>query len=433
VLIKTPAGARILNITLAASMMAGVTCSVRAGTALEEAKLWSSLGRTGWRHNRQSDEAITDNTNLSYEQRRAIVAMKAGKHDDPAVRAVVLPMVQRAISNLADDNHKWNAHGARNFLEITGQFATPFLELKMITGDRQQRSHCVELLARARSVSDPAAVARGIVGNLADDNYGDPTRNSLSAFNRLARSDQLLQLAKPALIESLSSDDAQLRFNSAQLLCIYGEEDQAERLVEILSPLLDDDDAQGTACSSVACLSLLGSAAIDPLRACRINRDEQGRLLVDHLLFRLAGPGTPHARELTEKARKKITSLVYDPINISMINLLVGSGNKIQYGHGSGFSPWASSRRWRHRPYPNNQRTPEQKYEPWVRETLSLGPRALVETMMQRQLNHYYRQWPRAEYELIQQTFDRLLVSEGIRPADPLWCAQNLRIDQPVR
>ena len=414
-------------------MMAGVTCSVRAGTALEEAKLWSSLGRTGWRHSWQSDEAIAKNTDLSYEQRRAIVAMKAGKHDDPAVRAVALPMVQRAISNLADDKHKWNAHGARDFLEIAGQFATPFLELKMVTGDRQQRSHCVELLARARSVSDPAAVARGIVGNLADDNYGDPTRNSLSAFNRLARSDQLLQLAKPALIESLSSDDAQLRFNSAQLLCIYGEEDQADRLIEILSPLLDDDDAWGTACSSAACLSLLGSAAIDPLRACRFNRDEQGRLLVDHLLFRLAGPGTPHARELTETARRKITSIVYDPINISMINSLVGSGNKIQDGCGSDFSPWYSARRRRHRPYTNNQRTPEQKYEPWVRETLSLGPRALVETMMQRQLNHCYRQWPRAEYELIQQTFDRLLVSEGIRPADPLWCAQNLRIDQPVR
>jgi len=241
-------------------------------------------------------------------------ALLAGRHDEPKVRRDALPLIQLAIMNLADDEHMWNALGAERYLRLVGDIAAPLLEIAMATGDSQQRRMAAALLLNCNDVSDTRALAELTVQSLRDDWPVNTVGLGGSwAFHELISSDQLLAASTRFLVQGMDCDDLQLRINAAILLCAAGHVESADRIVEILSPLLDEDDAPGTATTAVSALGWLGVAAIDPIRARLHERDAQGSRLAAHLLYVLAGPQAEGAGRLSERARLELTSLTHVP------------------------------------------------------------------------------------------------------------------------
>lgn len=243
-------------------------------------------------------------------------ALEREKHQDPVVQARVIPLIYGAIASLGDDDTRWNARGARHFLAQAGDLAVPFLEMKlMTTGDQQQRILIVQLLLQCDEVSAPREIANGLVESLRHKgcNGIDTLLTSRVAFRRLARSDGLLDLAVPKLIQFLGDKDPAVRINAAQLLCVAGGAGQTTRIVGELAPLLDDDEGTGSACSVMAMLGLLGEIGAPHLRFVRSQRDAQGRMLVDHLLAMISGPRTPFAACMTFGERYTITMNSLDP------------------------------------------------------------------------------------------------------------------------
>jgi len=278
--------------------------------------VWSQIGRLT---ERGDWEDLGWNADLPRDLRLLFRAFVDEDHEEQDTRLLAIPWIQQAIQNLRDDDAKWNAHGARIFLKAAGELAAPQLELAMVVGDDQQRMVATHLLMACANVSDPAVLAEKYVLNMQDEGGGWLVMTGTDAFNVLASSDTLLKMAVPSLIKALDAKDPQLRINAAQLLCVAGCEDHADRLVAMLAPLLDHDDDAGTAGSAMSALGLLGTAAAEPLRSLRHDRDDQGRDLTDHLLWVVAGPMTEHAHEIPywggryQRGMRTITQVSRDP------------------------------------------------------------------------------------------------------------------------
>ncbi len=293
-----PTGAYILTMVLAASGAGDV--------AAPKPNVWAQIKRTPY------PELKRDPT-LPADIRKLFRAFAEKKHDDRAIQKLAVPWIQKAIVNLRDDEIKWNAHGASQFLRAARHLAVPQLELAMVVGDEQQRMMVSELLLGAKSVSDPKSLAASWVWLMRDGGDGLSGPTGGEAFWVLASSSHMLRAATPELIEQLGSRDRQLQVNAAILLCLVeAGDDHAERIVEVLGPLLDDDDHMGTASTAMASLSFLGVPAIDPLREQLHLRDEQGTRLTRHLLHVIAGPHTPEAHQMSWRERRGITTVGID-------------------------------------------------------------------------------------------------------------------------
>lgn len=331
-----PTGAFMLTTIIAATAAADIDRAASGNRATLESQRWARVGLRG----PLSPNAPSDIRDVS-------LALKDGQHDERGVQARALPMIHWAIQSLADDDVRWNAHGARRFLRLAGPLAVPFLEIALVTGDTQQRTTATHLLLDVTDVSDPAAVASTLVSSMKDDQRGFPYGNCMTAFRTLARNESLLALARPALIRALDDPDEQLRLNAAQLLCVAGETQHADRVVELLAPMLDDDDHSGTAVTAIPALGLLGWPALAPLRDLRSERDAQGRMLTDDLIYWIAGPGAAGGRRMTSLERSGITTLTHIPArDIRGVSpLCTGERNALWGERGSG--PWRRSG-WRH-------------------------------------------------------------------------------------
>ena len=283
-----------------------LTASGAGDVPAPKPNLWTQIKRTPY------PELKRDPT-LPADIRKLFRAFAEQKHDDRAIQKLAVPWIQQAIVNLRDDEVKWNAHGASRFLGAARHLAVPQLELAMVVGDEQQRMMVSGLLLRAKSVSDPKSLAASWVWLMRDGGDGLSGPTGVMAFEVLATSSQMLRAATPELIEQLGSRDRQLQINAAILLCLVEEgDDHAERIVEVLAPLLDDDDHMGTASTGLSSLSFLGLPAIDPLRDQLHLRDEQGTRLTRHLLNVIAGPHTPEARQMSWRERRGITTVGID-------------------------------------------------------------------------------------------------------------------------
>ncbi|MCH2141462.1 MAG: adaptin domain-containing protein [Phycisphaerales bacterium] len=288
-----------------------LTASGAGDVPAPKPNVWAQIKRT-------PDLELKRDPTLPADIRKLFRAFAEKKHDDRAIQKLAVPWIQQAIVNLRDDEVKWNAHGASRFLGAARHLAVPQLELAMVVGDEQQRMMVSELLLRAKSVSDPKSLAASWVWLMRDGGDGLSGPNGVTAFRVLASSSQMLRAATPELIEQLGSRDRQLQINAAILLCLVEEgDDHAERIVEVLAPLLDDDDHMGTASTALSSLSFLGLPAIDPLRDQLHLRDEQGTRLTRHLLHVIAGPHTPDARQMPLWERRAITTLRDDPAQSS--------------------------------------------------------------------------------------------------------------------
>ena len=399
-----PIGDIIMAMSIAAAPGPGVD------RAAIEAARWAAP----WIFHDDGDVRVEDR--FPRDIRWVMGAFQRGEHDDPVVQARAIPMMHWAVRSLANDDVRWNRHGACVFLNAAEDLAVPFLEMKMTTGDQQQRSWIARLLLQCRVVSDPRGAAECLVDNLRS---GLPTSAGQHAFRTLARSCRLLELASPKLVRSLVDPDRQLRVNAAQLLCIQGGAGQSGRIIELLAPLLDDDGGHHSACSSMAAMGLLGDLAASPLRAWRDKRDAQGSMLTDHVLWVVAGPGTPHARQMTDRERSTITCNSLDPASdITMMTMMTWNGTRGRYEGDAECGPW-----WYYRiVWWDFERDTLAFIMRELDPALQAGTERVVRALLERTIAHLPRAFGEALQEEVRRLFEERLISDGLAPADPPWC-----------
>jgi len=400
-----PTGACILTTLL--------TAVVGSGVAAPQGNVWSKIAtethQGNWAH-------LGWDMDLPRSLRLLIRSFVREEEVDEGLRMQAIPLVQQAIQNLKDDDVKWNAHGAEIFLTRAGSLAVPQLELAMMVGDEQQRMVASQILLQAEGVSDRTALAETCVWLMRDGGQGLHGLIGSRAYGILSSSEQLLKEATPALIEGLRSPDIQLRINSATLLCLANAEEHVDRIVEILAPLLDNDDYAGTASTALCAIAFLGLPALEPLRDRLDDRDEQGSRLTRHLFHVIAGRDTHGAREMPTSERRDITIHAHDAAQSTSFIRFVGVYGK-GYLSASGLSTLVLRDCWRsiwHR-----KRAATTKAERWAVGAL-LGATERVARRRLECLIFGLSPDKRSDNEAdIRAWFDKLLIEHGPAHPDP--------------
>ena len=196
-------------------------------------------------------------------------------------------------SELRNDEIKWNAEKALDYLEQLWPHSKPILERELYSGDGQSRALAAQLLRRlSKTPSD--ALLRACINDLRDD--GSVPGQYLRYGNANAAAVYLLKWqarARTHVLEAVHSNDPQQRLLAAALCGYAGYENAVDDAVPVLLAHLRDNDIPNDAKLAHAALCMFGPDITDMLHAHNETADEQTRYYLDRVFRHLA-----HARQV---------------------------------------------------------------------------------------------------------------------------------------
>lgn len=211
------------------------------------------------------------------------------------------------VTDLADDDIRFNAIEAFAALSRLGERAAPALEQALYSNDHQQRQHAASLLRRIEDRAPSDRLIEVSIEALRDDAVdwnGHPAAWFLS--------DHFAQ-AKPRLLLALDSPDAQQRFFAMLVLVRQSPPVAIDRTSAMLIPHLADNDISDDACLATRLLFGLGKPVIPYLTPYLSSADRQQRDLVELILRELEGPPKTPAEDAYRKSLNRITEHFHYP------------------------------------------------------------------------------------------------------------------------
>lgn len=214
------------------------------------------------------------------------------------------PEVRRLISDLRDDDVRWNGENAIWELVQLGTGAMSALEYTLGSDDYQARQFAAEALSSMRDHYEPSdAFFRVLVEGLADDEYPmDNTPhgtnevrftcvfNARTGYTLLTENPEYVEPAEPHLARALFSDDAQQRFLAALIYGEAGDTRHIARVAQILIPHLEDNFISSDAGCAAYALYQIGDAVRPYIEPVTRSEDEQQAALARLILYHLEHP-----------------------------------------------------------------------------------------------------------------------------------------------
>lgn len=194
-----------------------------------------------------------------------------------AIYAQFSEEVRGLIRNLYDDDVRWNASESLWALDDQVTEVLPLLEQTLQSTDYQARQLALFLIQNG--VTNPVASPRLLdvaVEALADDSFpylpsDNPYRevfvaNARASYQWFVAHPAMLDSAESRLVQSLYSEDGQLRLLSGVLLVGAGKLAQLPRIMKVLAPHLADNELRGDATLVEEALLAAGPAVLPYLR-----------------------------------------------------------------------------------------------------------------------------------------------------------------------
>ena len=236
------------------------------------------------------------------------------------------------IEDLRHDAVRFNAYTARHRLRNMGDEIISPLEVALHSDDRQQRLLAASILAWKESYTPSTRMLEVCLDGVREDlrfAWFQPIKDpegefvgcravygginpSWSCYTVLLKH---TEAAEPLLVRGLRADDPRQRFLSALLLARQGRVEQSSHIAGILIAHLEHNRTYRDANLACRGLYLLGPSALPSLYSAIPIEDPQGDALLRHLIWHLAGPDAPEARQLKPHGvrRRQITELWHDP------------------------------------------------------------------------------------------------------------------------
>ncbi|MCH2133912.1 MAG: hypothetical protein MK116_09200 [Phycisphaerales bacterium] len=236
------------------------------------------------------------------------------------------------IEDLRHDDVRFNAIKAKRQLWHLGDEIITPLEVALHSDDRQQRLLAASILSWNESYVPTARMLEVCLDGIREDLnftwyqpvlddegnlvecrtvYGgiNPSWSCYAVLSRHATA------AEPLLARGLRSDDPRQRFLSALLLAQQGKVQYTSHITSILISRLENNHTYRDANLACRGLYLLGPTALPALYSALPAEDPQAKALIRHLIWHLAGPQAPEARQLDPHGsrRRAITCMWHDP------------------------------------------------------------------------------------------------------------------------
>lgn len=219
----------------------------------------------------------------------------------------------RLVRDLRADHHRFNSLRAMEMLRMMGAEAEPDLRAALHSDDHQQRQFAASLLRRFPGPPGPLLIRVSVEG-LVDDGIADWNAELANFGGSVRWLIEHAEDARPFLLESLGSDDAQARLGAAMALSFGGVTGEAEAVVEAMLPHIEDNDIAGDALIAVASMFRLGEEAIPALERASASDTMERRRLVCRLLIDDIRMGDARSRAIDRRWRSlRITRLGDNP------------------------------------------------------------------------------------------------------------------------
>ncbi len=198
--------------------------------------------------------------------------------------------IRKLITDLQDDDIKWNAHEAYWELKKLGCAAVPYLEEALRNPDPQSRHIAANLLREICPEHPPSpdliTVTLELLNNHEDSYAGELVYPSWAYF--YLNQSNIYPYARARLIAQLNDVDPRTRLYSSLIVANQKETAFASNLVRTLLPHLSDNDLKGDAAAAAYALRQLGNAALPYLNAARISSvDQQQKELLSLIVSRI--------------------------------------------------------------------------------------------------------------------------------------------------
>lgn len=217
------------------------------------------------------------------------------------------------VTDLADDDIKWNATTAMAALRRIGAPAAPLLEEGLYSSDAQLRTYC-ELLLRGMDGPPTSALLEAVVDRLSSERPRDFSSAMKAVQPRVLYLEKHTRAALPYLYRGLRSEDASQRFLCAYLLACDGDTFTIAETCPLLIEHLADNQIAGDALMSAHALYRLGAPALPFVRGAMGQTSGQALSLLQLVELDITDPPRDESELRARRRLHNVTGVYYDPV-----------------------------------------------------------------------------------------------------------------------